>query len=74
MDKFKKELMENNYEQQWELTMERFEKEFIQLSESECKAGLFSAIMLKNNKFYIINYLNKLIHALLSLTTRYYEE
>ena len=46
--------------------MEKLEKEFMQLSESECKAGFFSAIMFKNNKFYVIKYLNKLIHGLLS--------
>ena len=65
MKKFKEELLENNYEQQWELMMEKLEKEFMQLSESECKAGLFSAIMFKNNKVYVIKYLNRLIHGLL---------
>ena len=48
--------------------MEKFEKEFMSLSESECKAGLFSATMFKNNKFYVMKYLNRLIHGLLSVT------
>ena len=51
--------------------MEKLEKEYMQLSESECKAGFFSAIMFKNNKFYVIKYLNKLIHGLLSATHNY---
>ena len=53
------------------MMMEKLEKEFIQLSESECKAGLFSAIMFKNNKFYVIKYLNRLIHGLLEAARNY---
>ena len=43
-----------------------FEKDYPFLPEKECKVGFFASIMLKNNKFYIIRYLNKLIHGLLT--------
>ena len=46
-------------------------KEIHYLSDKEGKVGIFSTHMLKNNKFYLIDYLNLLIHGLLSATEKF---
>ena len=51
--------------------METFEEEFSYLPETESKVGFFSSIILKNEKYYIINYLNALIHGLLSAAQKF---
>ena len=58
--------MLNNFEHQSSVGREEFLLEFDHLSEFESKVGLFSAYMNKNYNFYLINYLNSLIHGLLT--------
>ena len=67
----KQKLLQNSYDQQKLLSMEKLEEEFSYLPENESKVGFFSSIMLKNEKYYIINYLNALIHGLLSATQKF---
>ena len=68
----KKKFLQNNYEQQQLLSMEKFEDEFPYLPKSESKVGMFSSIMFNNNKYYIIKYLNLLISGLLRATSKCY--
>ena len=42
-----------------------------EFSEFESKVGLFSSMMIKNSKYYLIAYLNALIHGLLSAVDNY---
>ena len=51
--------------------MEEFDKEFRYLPELDRKVGLWSSIMLKSVKNYLINYLNALIHGLLRVSKKY---
>ena len=42
-----------------------------EFSEFESKVGLFSSMMIKNSKYYLIAYLNALIHGLLEAVENY---
>ena len=42
-----------------------------EFSDFESKVGLFSSLMFKNSKYYLIVYLNALIHGLLEAVENY---
>ena len=65
------ELLLNNYEMQSQLSKEEFLLEMDHFSEFESKVGLFSAFMSKNYHFYLLTYLNALIHGLLSAQKKF---
>ena len=66
-----KELLMNNYELQGQLSKEEFLLAMDHFSEFESKVGLFSAFMSKNYHFYLLTYLNALIHGLLSAQKKF---
>ena len=66
-----KDLLMNNYELQSQLSKEDFLLELDHFSEFESKVGLFSAFMSKNYHYYLITYLNALIHGLLSAQKKF---
>ena len=71
IDAYIKELLANNYELQSQLSKEEFLLEMDHFSEFESKVGLFSAFMSKNYHFYLLTYLNALIHGLLSTQQKF---
>lgn len=72
IDEYVKKIMKNNYELQKNLSKEGFlEGEFSYYSAFESKVGLFSSFMQKNNIYYLIGYLNELIHSLLTVTRQF---
>ena len=70
--RLKAELLGNNYEQEKLLSMDNFHKAFGYLPEAESRVGFFSAVQFKNMKYYVITYLNALIHGLLTARAKYF--
>ena len=57
--------MASNYQQQSLLSLDDGFKDLNYFSEFDAKTGFFNACLHKNNKAYLIAYLNALIHDLL---------
>ena len=63
--------MINNYENQVNLSNEDLCHQYEHFSKFDSKIGVFNSFMLRNNKFYLIEYLNALIEGLLMAQKKY---
>ena len=69
-----KEIMANNFEQQSLLSKDDNLKDIDYFSEFEGKTGFFNAHLSRNSEYYLIFYLNALIHGLLKSAEKLKEE
>ena len=69
-----KKLKKSNYQQQKEISTEKFYQQYESYSEFDSLVGVFSGFMFKFNKYFIVEYLNTLIHGLLRVEKKYKEK
>ena len=63
--------MNNMIKQQTNISKEELGFELTYVPEFERTVGFFSVLMLKSTKHYLVNYLNELIHGLLTAMREY---
>ncbi len=75
IEEFMKEIQENNFDQQTKLlSQELFEKDgFFHIDRIEKVCGKFAFKTVSNLHTYIVLYLNRIIHGLLTVSKKLYE-
>ena len=71
IDEKMEKLKKSNYEQQKHISNEKFLQQYSSYSDFDSKVGVFSSFMFKFNKYFIIEYLNALIHGLAFVSKKY---